>query len=109
VLLACEKSVAPFSWDAIPTMIDLSKHQRGYMANARAAGLDPGYTVPIHVPGPASGLCSFVTTKGRPQLQDSLLAVQYLACFSFEAARGKSNLVSRQIAGPVARSSSQTS
>jgi LuxR family quorum-sensing system transcriptional regulator CciR len=87
VLLACEKSVAPFSWDAIPTMFNLSKHQKGYMANARAVGLDFGYTVPIHVPGSASGLCSFVTTGGRALPQDSLPAAQYLACFAFEAAR----------------------
>lgn len=87
VLIACEKSVAPFSWDAIPNMFDLSKHQKTYMASARAAGLDAGYTVPIHVPGSASGLCSFVTTKGRELPQDSLPAAQYLACFAFEAAR----------------------
>jgi LuxR family transcriptional regulator, quorum-sensing system regulator CciR len=87
VLLACEKSVAPFSWDAIPGMIDMSKHQKGYMANAKAAGLDAGYTVPIHVPGAASGLCSFVTTKGRSLPEKSLPAAQYLACFAFEAAR----------------------
>jgi LuxR family transcriptional regulator, quorum-sensing system regulator CciR len=87
VLLACEKSVAPFSWDAIPAMFDLSKHQKGYMANARAVGLDSGYTVPIHVPGSASGLCSFVTTGGRALPQESLPAAQYLACFAFEAAR----------------------
>ncbi len=87
VLLACEKSVAPFSWDALPAMFDLSKHQKSYMANARSVGLDSGYTVPIHVPGSASGLCSFVTTGGRALPQDSLPAAQYLACFAFEAAR----------------------
>jgi LuxR family quorum-sensing system transcriptional regulator CciR len=57
------------------------------MSNARAAGLDTGYTVPIHVPGSASGLCSFVMTNGRDLPQASLPAAQYLACFSFEAAR----------------------
>lgn len=87
VLLASEKSVAPFSWDAIPGLIDLSIHQKGYMANAKAAGLDSGYTVPIHVPGAASGLCSFVTTRGRALPLQSLPAAQYLACFTFEAAR----------------------
>jgi LuxR family quorum-sensing system transcriptional regulator CciR len=65
----------------------MSKHQKAYMVNARAAGLDRGYTVPIHVPGEASGLCSFVTTKGRELPADSLPAAQYLACFAFEAAR----------------------
>lgn len=87
VLLACEKSVAPFAWDAIPAMFDLSKHQKAYMANAKAVGLDAGYTVPIHVPGSASGLCSFVTSGGRALPQESLPAAQYLACFAFEAAR----------------------
>ncbi len=93
VLVACEKSVAPFAWDAIPTMFDMSKHQKAYMINARAAGLESGYTVPIHVPGAASGLCSFVTTKGRELPTESLPAAQYLACFAFEAAR---RLVSTQ-------------
>nr|WP_310524332.1 LuxR family transcriptional regulator [Polymorphobacter sp.] len=87
VLVVCGKSVAPFAWDAIPDMITMSKHQKTYMANARAAGLDRGYTVPIHVPGAASGLCSFVTTKGRDLPLASLPAAQYLACFAFESAR----------------------
>ena len=87
VLVACEKSVTPFSWDAIPGMISMTKHQTAYMASARSVGLDRGYTVPIHVPGSASGLCSFVTTKGRNLPAESLPAAQYLACFAFEAAR----------------------
>lgn len=87
VLVAAEKSVAPFAWDRLSDIIDMSKHQRAYMANASAAGLQRGYTVPIHVPGTASGLCSFVTTGGRELPADSLPAAQYLACFAFEAAR----------------------
>lgn len=87
VLVACEKSVAPFAWDRLADIIPLSKHHRAYMASARDAGLDRGFTVPIHVPGEASGLCSFVTTGGRELPADSLPAAQYLACFAFEAAR----------------------
>ncbi len=87
VLVACQKSVAPFAWNDLPAMLSLSKHQRAYMDNARAAGLDAGYTIPIHVPGQASGLCSFVTTRGRAMPAESLPAAQYLACFAFEAAR----------------------
>lgn len=87
VLLACEKSVTPFSWDGIPDIISMSKHQTAYMANARSAGLDAGYTIPIHAPGAASGLCSFVMTKRRELPTESLPAAHYLACFAFEAAR----------------------
>lgn len=87
VLIACQKLATPFAWNDLPAMLTLSKHQRAYMENARAAGLDAGYTIPIHVPGQASGLCSFVTTKGRELPTDSLPAAQYLAHFAFEAAR----------------------
>lgn len=57
------------------------------MNQARAAGLPEGYTVPIHIPGEASGLVSFVTADGRELPSDSLPAAQYLACFAFEPAR----------------------
>lgn len=87
VLVASEKSVTPFSWDDLPKMITMTKQHRAYMANAKAQGLGNGYTVPIHLPGEASGLCSFVTTGERELPADSLPAAQYLACFAFEAAR----------------------
>lgn len=65
----------------------LSSRHKAYMTQARAAGLAEGYTVPIHVPGQASGLVSFVMAQGRELPSDSLPAAQYLACFAFEAAR----------------------
>jgi LuxR family quorum-sensing system transcriptional regulator CciR len=87
VLVACERSVAPFAWTNLGTIIKLTPRQRAYMAHARGAGLGEGYTVPIHVPGEASGLCSFVMQDGSPLPAESLPAAQYLACFAFEAAR----------------------
>jgi LuxR family quorum-sensing system transcriptional regulator CciR len=87
VLLASERSVAPFAWTNLGSIIKLTPRQRAYMAHARSAGLGEGYTVPIHVPGDASGLCSFVMQDGSPLPADSLPAAQYLACFAFEAAR----------------------
>lgn len=57
------------------------------MNQTRATGLAEGYTVPILIPGEASGLVSFVTAEGRELPSDSLPAAQYLACFAFEAAR----------------------
>lgn len=98
VLAACGTSATPFRWDSIPDIISMSKHQKAYMADARAAGLEQGYTVPIHVPGSASGLCSFVTTGGRALPGDSLPAAQYLAFFAFESAR---RLVAEQVAAAV--------
>jgi LuxR family transcriptional regulator, quorum-sensing system regulator CciR len=87
VLLACERSVAPFAWSNLDTILPMTARHRAYMNNARAAGLAEGYTVPIHVPGQASGLVSFVMAEGRELPTESLPAAQYLACFAFEAAR----------------------
>ena len=87
VLLACERSVTPFSWANLDSILPMTARHKAYMAQARAAGLADGYTVPIHVPGQASGLVSFVMAKGRPLPAASLPAAQYLACFAFEAAR----------------------
>jgi len=87
VLAACERSVAPFAWSDLPTLITMTRQHHAYMANAGRQGLAHGYTIPIHVPGEASGLCSFVTAHGRELPARSLPAAQYLACFAFEAAR----------------------
>jgi len=87
VLVAVEKSVAPFSWADLPTMLRMTKHHHSYMRSAHEQGLSQGYTVPIHVPGEASGLCSFVMAGDRALPAESLPAAQYLACFAFEAAR----------------------
>jgi len=87
VLLACERQVTPFTWSHLPELLPLNRQQRHYMAQARAAGLAEGYTVPIHIPGQASGLVSFVVAGSTPLPQESLPAAQYLACFAFEAAR----------------------
>ncbi|WP_448586134.1 helix-turn-helix transcriptional regulator [Thermaurantiacus sp.] len=87
VLAACQRTVAPFSWDDLPSLIELTPRQAGYMAIAAAQGLAVGWTVPIHVPGEASGLCSFVLSSRRKLPEESLPAAQYVACFAFEAAR----------------------
>ena len=87
VLIASELTVAPFTWAELPALLPLTRRHTGYMQAARARGLGQGYTVPIHVPGEAAGLCSFVTGHNRPLPARSLPAMQYLACFAFESAR----------------------
>lgn len=87
VLLACERQVSPFAWSSLPELLPLTRRQRDYMAQAREAGLAEGYTVPVHIPGQASGLVSFVVAEGSRLPHESLPAAHYLACFAFEAAR----------------------
>lgn len=87
VLMASEKSVAAFCWTELPSIIRVTPRHAAFMAAARAQGLGEGFTVPIHVPGEATGLCSFVTGHNRALPMATLPAMQYVACFAFEAAR----------------------
>jgi len=87
VLMASERRVTPFAWSSLPGIMNMNPRHHAFMAEARAAGLSEGYTVPIHVPGQASGLVSFVMAKDAELPADSLPAAQYLACFAFEATR----------------------
>jgi LuxR family quorum-sensing system transcriptional regulator CciR len=87
VLVACQKSVTPFSWADLGDLIKLTPKQADYMEVAASQGLANGWTVPIHIPGEATGLCSFVLSSDRALPKSSLPAAQYLACFAFEAAR----------------------
>jgi LuxR family transcriptional regulator, quorum-sensing system regulator CciR len=87
VLAACQKTVAPFAWDDLGRIVNLTPKQSTYMRTAAEQGLARGWTVPIHIPGEATALCSFVLSDDRALPHESLPAAQYLACFAFEAAR----------------------
>lgn len=87
VLLASQRSVAPFGWHQLDGLLALNQRQRAYMLRARAAGLANGFTVPLHAPGAASGLVSFVSAGMAELPQASLAPAHHLACFAFEAAR----------------------
>lgn len=87
VLAASERTVAAFCWSDLPALVPMTARRKRFMEAARVQGLGQGYTVPIHVPGEATGLCSFVTGHNREIPAAALPAMQYVACFGFEAAR----------------------
>ena len=87
VLVACEKSAAPFAWSEVSRIVNLTSRQQEILQSAKAAGLGGGFTVPIHVPGEHTGACSFSTRLGRDFPEHALPAAHYVGCFAFEAAR----------------------
>ncbi len=78
---------AGFAWSAVPGMIKLTPADRDVLERARREGIGDGFTVPAHVPGEASGSCSFAVAPGRDVPQDSLPLAQLIGAFAFEAAR----------------------
>lgn len=101
VLAACGRSATPFAWSELAGLITMTPQHRAYVATAESFGLSRGYTVPVQVFGGASGHCSFVTVDDRALPEAPLSAVQYLACFAFEAVRRVA--IARSEAAGVAR------
>lgn len=87
VLAASARTVAAFTWCDLPNLVPMTPRRKRFMESARLKGLGQGYTVPIHVPGEATGLCSFVVAHNRELPTNALPAMQYVACFAFDAAR----------------------
>ncbi|MEI9996424.1 MAG: LuxR family transcriptional regulator [Rhizomicrobium sp.] len=87
VLVACQKSGAPFVWEKVPQLISMSERQEEILRAASHAGLGAGFTVPVHIPGEIMGACSFSTKIGRPLPESALPAAHYVGSFAFEAAR----------------------
>lgn len=87
VLLASKRTAVGFRFDEIPSLIELSERQREVLSAARKAGIAGGFCVPIHVPGEANGICSFVVRDEEALPTDNLPMAQLVGCFAYEAAR----------------------
>lgn len=61
---ASERSMIGFVWQDMEEFIPLSRSDRQILAVGREHGIGDGYTVPRHIPGEASGTCSFMV---RPE------------------------------------------
>lgn len=76
----------PFAWEELPQLIPLTVAQGQLLDQARRAGLETGFTVPLHAAGQRTASCSFVTAMGRPLPRFTLLAAELLAHIAFAAA-----------------------
>ena len=59
---ASERSLTGFQWRDIDRYIPLSRGDRQLLKVARESGIGDGYTVPRHLPGEATGTCSFAVS-----------------------------------------------
>lgn len=76
-----------FTWQRVPDLIRLTKTDLTVLEHARTSGIGDGFTVPAHVPGEATGSCSFAVAPGRSMPVDNLPLAQLAGAFAFEAAR----------------------
>jgi LuxR family transcriptional regulator, quorum-sensing system regulator CciR len=76
-----------FAWEQVPALIKLTGADRNVLDKARREGIGNGFTVPAHVPGEASGSCSFAISPAGDLPEANLALAQLVGAFAFEAAR----------------------
>ncbi len=62
---ACERTMVGFAWKELERLVPLTRGDRQMLAVGVANGIADGYTVPRHLPGYASGSCTFAVRPGR--------------------------------------------
>jgi LuxR family quorum-sensing system transcriptional regulator CciR len=87
VLLACERTAAPFLWSDLPKLLRLTPWQLEILASAAECGLSQGLTIPIHVPGEPPASCSFGLKHRRRAPEHAGQAAAWVGAFAFEQAR----------------------
>ncbi|HET6523524.1 LuxR family transcriptional regulator [Sphingopyxis sp.] len=84
---AGERSMTGFEWQHIDRYIPLTRGDRQMLSVGREHGIGDGYTVPRHLPGDASGSCSFVVRPDRILPADALDVAEIVGAFALARAR----------------------
>lgn len=63
---ASERSMTGFEWRHLEHYIPLTRSDRRMLFIGKENGIGDGYTVPRHLPGEASGSCTFAVHTGKP-------------------------------------------
>lgn len=84
---ASERAITGFAWNQIESFIPLSRTDRQIFAVGRENGIGDGYTVPRHIPGEASGSCTFVVRPENIMPEPMLPLAEIVGAVAIENAR----------------------
>ncbi|MBK6413879.1 LuxR family transcriptional regulator [Sphingopyxis sp.] len=84
---AGERSMTGFEWRNLAAYVPLTKRDLQMLEMGRQNGLAEGFTVPRHLPGEASGACSFVMTTGNLPDPATLSVAEILGAVALTSAR----------------------
>ncbi|TYC79390.1 LuxR family transcriptional regulator [Novosphingobium sp. BW1] len=84
---ACAKAMTGFEWRHLDRFISLTKGDRRMLMVGRESGIGDGYTVPRHLPGEASGSCSFVVRPNGSLPRSMLHVAEIVGAFALASAR----------------------
>jgi LuxR family transcriptional regulator, quorum-sensing system regulator CciR len=83
----CGKAMTGFEWMNMDRFISLTKGDRRMLKVGSENGIGDGYTVPRHLPGEASGSCSFVVRPGNRLPRRALQIAEIVGANALTSAR----------------------
>ncbi|MDP3674821.1 MAG: LuxR family transcriptional regulator [Novosphingobium sp.] len=92
---ACERAVTGFTWGRIGQLIPMTHSDRQMLFVGRECGIGDGYTVPRHLPGEASGSCTFAVRPGSALPETMLFVAEIVGALALANAL--------RISGPARR------
>ncbi|MGQ3138384.1 MAG: LuxR family transcriptional regulator [Sphingopyxis solisilvae] len=84
---AGERSITGFAWRDVGRYIPLSRGDRQLLHVARESGVGDGFTVPRHLPGEATGSCSFAVGPRAVMPGDMLNVAEIIGAIAIARAR----------------------
>lgn len=84
---AGERTMMGFAWKDIEQFIPLSRSDKQILAVGRENGIGDGYTVPRHLPGEASGACSFMVRPENALPTPVLASAEIIGAVALTSAR----------------------
>jgi LuxR family quorum-sensing system transcriptional regulator CciR len=84
---ASRRTAVGFTFEDIPSLISLTPPQRRILEAGRKGGVAHGFVVPAHIPGEASGTCTFATEASVELPAQNFPMAQLVGAFAYEAAR----------------------
>ncbi|MGD9812801.1 MAG: LuxR family transcriptional regulator [Sphingobium sp.] len=84
---AAERSVLGFDWRKICDLIPMTEMEQTTFETGRRHGLVDGFTVPRHLPGDATGSCTFVIGLGKSLPETMLVVAEMLGAMAIASAR----------------------
>lgn len=84
---AGERSLTGFQWRDVGRFVPLSRGDQQLLRVARESGIGDGFTVPRHLPGEATGSCSFAVNPRAVMPEEMLHAAEILGAIAIASAR----------------------
>jgi LuxR family transcriptional regulator, quorum-sensing system regulator CciR len=84
---ACERTMTGFAWRDLDRIVPLTNGDHRMMSVSGANGIANGYTVPRHLPGHASGSCTFALRPDKIMPMDQLGAAEILGALALASAK----------------------